>query len=138
MSQVFVDTWAWVALVDKRDQDHARAQSINQTLIDQEYEFVTTNAVFGEAVTMLRYRVSHAAAIKFRQILDQLVEGGLLTLIRATDVYEKNAWDIFEKYSDQDFSWVDCISFAVMKDLNLQEAFTHDHHFRTMGFVTHS
>jgi hypothetical protein len=138
MNQAFVDTWAWVALVDKKDGDHEKAKSANKKLLDQGYTFVTTNFVFSETVTSLRYRVSHAAAIKFRQMLNEMVEGSLVKLARITDAHEKEAWQIFEKYSDQDFSYVDCTSFALMKSLPLQEAFTNDHHFRILGFITHS
>jgi predicted nucleic acid-binding protein len=31
----------------------------------------------------------------------------------------------------------DCTSFVVMRQLNLMEAFTNDHHFAQMGFVVH-
>ncbi len=136
MHQAFVDTWAWVALVDKKDSDHERAKSANKKLLDQGYTFVTTNFVFSEAVTMLRYRVSHASAIKYRQMLNEMIDGGLVKLVRITEAHEKEAWHIFEKYSDQDFSYVDCTTFAVMKNLSLYEAFTNDHHFRIMGFIT--
>jgi len=135
--KTFIDTWAWVALADKNDSDHARARIVNQQLLDQERLFVTTNLVFGETVTTLRYAVSHAAAVKIRQMMNELVEGGLLSLIRVTEAHEEEAWRIFEKYGDQDFSWVDCTSFAVMKDSGFNDAFTKDHHFRIMGFITH-
>jgi len=36
---------------------------------------------------------------------------------------------------DQAFSYTDCTSFAVMRDLSLNDAFTADHHFATAGFV---
>jgi hypothetical protein len=137
MNQVFVDTWAWVALVDKKDSDHEKAKVANKKLLDQGYSFVTTNFVFSETVTILRYRVSHAAAIKYRQMLNEMVNGGLVKLTRITEAQEKEAWQIFEKYSDQDFSYVDCTSCAVMRSLSLQEVFTNDHHFRILGFFTH-
>jgi hypothetical protein len=67
-----------------------------------------------------------------------MVEGGLVKLVRINEAHEKEAWQIFEKFSGQDFSYVDCPSFALMKSLALQEAFTNDHHFRVWGFITHS
>ena len=42
MRQAFIDTWAWVALVDKKDSDHETAQSANKNLLAQKYTFVTT------------------------------------------------------------------------------------------------
>jgi predicted nucleic acid-binding protein len=47
---------------------------------------------------------------------------------------ESNAEEILEKYVDQDFSFVDAVSFAVMMEQGIKEAFTFDNHFVTMGF----
>lgn len=43
MQQVFVDTWAWYALSDRKDTDHGVAQAANVKLLDKGYSFVTTN-----------------------------------------------------------------------------------------------
>jgi predicted nucleic acid-binding protein len=51
-----------------------------------------------------------------------------------TESHETAAGEIFESYSDQDFSFTDCTSFAVMRALGLSEAFTGDKHFVTTGF----
>jgi len=37
--------------------------------------------------------------------------------------------------SDQDFSFTDCTSFALLSRLRIQEAFAFDHHFWAAGFV---
>ena len=39
------------------------------------------------------------------------------------------------KHIDQEFSFTDCTSFVVMKELRLREALATDHHFRIAGFV---
>lgn len=36
---------------------------------------------------------------------------------------------------DKDWSLTDCISFLVMKDFGLTDAFTADHHFEQAGFT---
>lgn len=137
MSQAFIDTWAWVALIDKKDSEHEKAKHASKKLLEQKYVFVTTNFVFAETVTILRYRVSHASAVKYRQMLNEMIESDLVRLIRIGEAHEKEAWAIFEKFVDQDFSYNDCTSFAVMRNLSLREAFTNDQHFRIMGFITH-
>jgi predicted nucleic acid-binding protein len=42
---------------------------------------------------------------------------------------------ILARYSDQDFSLTDAVSFAVMRQRRIEEAFTFDNHFSTAGFV---
>jgi uncharacterized protein len=38
------------------------------------------------------------------------------------------------KHLDQEFSFTDCTSFIVMKELRLQDALATDKHFRIAGF----
>jgi len=130
-----VDTWAWYALVDKRDSDHAIAEKTNQRLLDEGYIFVTTNYVLSETVTLMRYKLNHAVTVKFWHMIQLLVNSSLVELVRIDRLHEQKAWDIFEKYSDQKLSFVDCTSFAVMQELTLSHVFTGDYHFSVMGFI---
>lgn len=135
MKRIFVDTWAWYALADVNDADHQIAEKTNIRLLDDGDTFVTTNYLLAEAVTLIRYKMHHSAAILFWDTMQQLIDSGLVELVRVSEDHEAIAWAIFEKYTDQDFSFVDCTSFAVMQDSGLSEVFTSDHHFATMGFV---
>jgi hypothetical protein len=135
MSKVFIDTWAWYALADATDADHVWAQAVNDRLLNEGDIFLTTNFVLDEAITLIRYHLHHAAAVRFHQMVRQMAEGGLVEVVRITEEHEATAWTIFEKYSDQTFSYTDCTSFAVMRELNLIQVFTGDQHFTTAGFM---
>jgi hypothetical protein len=135
MSQVFVDTWAWYALADANDADHEVARLATEEIINRSATLLTTNFVVDEATTIIRYKLGHPAAVAFRQTIRQMVDDGLLTIVRVSEAYEDAAGDIFDQYGDQDFSFTDCTSFAVMRDLGLTEVFTGDQHFSTMGFT---
>ena len=128
MNGIFVDTSAWYALVDKDDADHRTAASF---LAANTTPLVTTNAVFSETVTLIRYRMSLETARIFGQ---KLKESTFVRMIALMPADEERAWDIFCKYRDQDFSFVDCTSFAVMQRMTLAAAFAFDRHFRVMKF----
>ena len=44
------------------------------------------------------------------------------------------ARDIFFRYLDKSYSFTECTSFVVMRELKLKDALTTDRHFRQMGF----
>lgn len=129
MKGIFVDTAAWYSLVDSDDADHAAAAAF---LAANPLPLVTTNFVFSEAVTLIRYRIGHKAAHSFGQ---KLKESSFVTVVVTTAADEDRAWEIFTKYRDQDFSFVDCTSFAVMERMKLATAFTFDRHFSVMKFA---
>ena len=45
------------------------------------------------------------------------------------------AKEILRLYADQDFSLADAVSFALMQQRNITEAFAFDRHFLTAGFM---
>jgi predicted nucleic acid-binding protein len=45
------------------------------------------------------------------------------------------AWEVFEAFDDKTWSFTDCVSYAVMKRLGINEAFALDDDFRQFGFV---
>jgi len=134
MNKIFVDTWAWYALTDAADTDHALAQPANEKWLDDGYTFITTNFVVDEAITLIRYNLHHQAAVQFWTMPLNLIDAGLVELVRIDETLESAAWEIFEKYDDQKFSFTDCTSFAVMRALDLSHAFTGDRHFEILGF----
>lgn len=59
----------------------------------------------------------------------------VVKIIRVNEIIEERAWNIFEKYSDKYFSFIDCTSFALMEIENINNVFTFDKHFVQYGFI---
>ena len=132
----FVDSWAFVALSSGRDQWHEAADAANRALHSAGGALVTTNVVVYEALTTLRNEAGHAAAVEFGRWVEASSQTGGVDVVWITPALHAAGWDIFERYDDKDFSFVDCLSFAVMRERGIQVAFTGDRHFRQMGFIT--
>ena len=128
MNGIFVDTGAWSALVDKDDSDHVAASTF---LAANAHPMITTNAVFSETITLIRYRIGHEAA---RICGRKLKESTFVRMVTVTPADEDRAWEIFTGYQDQDFSFADCTSFAVMQRMKLDTAFAFDRHFNVLKF----
>ena len=129
MNGIFVDTGAWYALVDSDDADHKAAAAF---LAANSTPLITTNFIFSETVTLIRYRVGHVAASSIGQ---KLQESRFVRIVAVTPADEERAWDIFNKFRDQDFSFVDCTSFAVMERMKLSTVFGFDRHFSVMKYA---
>jgi predicted nucleic acid-binding protein len=132
MQWVFVDTSAFIALLDPRDDCHVQAVHVEQSLSGRAARLITTNFVLDETYTGLRGKIQHSAILRFRDLVRQ---SRRLSVIRITEALEDQAWKIFARYGDKDFSFTDCTSFAVMQQLGITTAFAFDEHFEQFGFT---
>ncbi len=65
---------------------------------------------------------------------DWLLNSRRVRLIRADVDLWSETWRLFKRFDDGEFSFVDCLSFAVMRRERLVDAFTFDRHFEQIGF----
>jgi len=129
--RLFVDTSAWLALNNKNDQYHDEAVSKITKVRQQKIQLVTSEYVFDESITIIRYRISHRASVAFG---DALISSNVASIEDITNEERLKAWVLFKKYRDKDLSFTDCTSFALMVKLKLQKAFSFDNHFKQVGF----
>ncbi len=129
--KVFVDSGAWIALSDARDKVHAAAKGQFRLLVEERASLVTTNLVIAEVYSIIRRTGGYDPAMRFLRSTRESVR---LKVIFPERSLEDQAGEILRKYKDQDFSLVDAVSFAVMQDLEIEEAFAFDRHFTIAGF----
>ena len=92
---------------------------------------VTTDYVIDETLTTIRFRMGLDASEKWWHQIDRSSR----LRLEAIDVSRaERARCLFFRYGDKDFSFTDCTSFVLMKELRLRKALTLDHHFQQMGF----
>jgi uncharacterized protein len=127
---VFVDTSAWLAVIDSSDAHHAEAARIYKRLLDNQVILVVTILVVAETQIWLRRRLGAEVASSF---LNNINESPRIEIVFPDDALEKKAKSILRQYSDQDFSLTDALSFAWMKAAGLSDVFAYDQHFVTAG-----
>ena len=123
MNAIFVDTSAFVALADKRDRQHARAKRFCRLLARTRRPLVTSTYVADEVITLVRMRIGHAVAV---EVGNAILGSKWCRMLDIDEEMRASAWTLFTRYKDQEFSLTDCTSFAIMKALGLDEAFTFD------------
>ena len=131
MKGLFVDTAGWMACADEADPAHARARAARDAALEAGQPLITTDFIVDETLTLIRLRLNLASAAAWWRQIDG---SSRLRWERIdSDRFEK-ARELFFQYRDKNFSFTDCTSFAVMREIRLTHALTTDRHFRQMGF----
>ena len=94
--------------------------------------FVTTNLVVSETYTFSRNEIGFATAWDF---LERTGQTPRLDIVMSDPVLEAQARRLLVKYHDHDFSYADAVSFAVLRQLGIKDAFAFDRHFEVAGFT---
>jgi predicted nucleic acid-binding protein len=132
-AEVFVDTSAWYPLLLRAHPDHARLAAQLRALIKRGRRVVTTNLVVAETHALTMRRIGSAPALAFVQTVTE-PPNVVVHSSAEVEAMAVRAW--LERYRDQDFSFTDAVSFAVMTERRIDEALTLDHHFAVAGFRT--
>lgn len=134
-STVLIDTGAFIALADSSDQLHANAKRIAAD-IEKTTSLVTTPFILMETSLYLHRRISREVS---RRFWSSLISGDAHVEIVACDPLDlERASQISHQYADQDFSFVDCTSFAIMERLKISRAFSFDQDFLVFRLPTGS
>jgi predicted nucleic acid-binding protein len=120
-----MDTSAHYAIADAGDRDHSAAVDFLNTAADERRAFVTSNFIVAETYGLILIRLGRGKAIDYVGFL----RSGSTAIKRITPEDEERAWEILAQYDDQDFSYVDATSFALMERLGILEVFAFDKHF---------
>lgn len=132
---VFVDTSGWIAIMVEKDRNHGKAKEYFEALLSEGAALLTSNYVLSETYTRLRYDVGHREAVRFHGIVERAKDEKKLRVVYVDEEIEKEAWEIFERYSDQLFSFVDCTSFVICRKNRVSEVFAFDEDFIIAGFI---
>ena len=130
-ARVFVDTSAYFALTDRRDNNHALAEATARRFTQEGAELYTTNFIMAETHALLLNRIGRDIAA---QVLERLYASET-RILRATESDERRAREIIAQHRDKDYSFADAISFVVMQRPHLQHVWTYDQHFSQFGFA---
>jgi len=134
---VFVDTWAWLALSNRKDVHHELARKSYEEIKTAGYRLVTSDYVLDEVITALFRNVIFGSAVQFIESLFDAIERNQIKLERITEARFETAWSLRKKYQDKpDISFTDLTSFVLMQELVINTVFTGDAHFErvNLGF----
>lgn len=130
--RVFLDTSAWVAAANPRDQHHGSAARYYRAALADGQPFLTTNLVVAETHVMLCRRIGDQFAL---DLLDRLRSDPSHEIVWSAPDLEREAVDRWLRPRlGQRISLADAVSFEVMRREGIRTAFTFDGDFRAVGF----
>ncbi len=132
MIKVFVDTAAWIALINVDDAFHQQAKRVRINLQQQKLKLVTTDFVLLEVADALALPKIRFQTIRFINRLKNLE--GLQILPISQSLFDAG-WELYSQRLDKDWGLTDCISFVIMQREGITLAFTCDRHFEQAGFT---
>lgn len=130
--RVFLDTGGLIALIIKEEENHLLAFKVFGELDEAGYELFTTDYVLAELVNWLCCRRGYRVTEIF-EFLHNLYISDLNVIEVGRDRFG-DALILMHKFREHFFSLTDCVSFVVMKELKIKDAFATDKHFAIAGF----
>lgn len=127
---IFVDTSAFLAVLDKNDINHALALRCWKNLLQEVYSLYANNYVIVESIAIIQKRLGLQAV--------QTLQTEVLPFIQIDWIDENQHIVVVETVlatNRRKVSFVDCSAFQTMRHLGLDTVFTFDPHFTEQGFT---
>jgi predicted nucleic acid-binding protein len=128
---VFLDTSALLAVLDADDRVHAKARRVWADLLGRGGGIISTSYVLVETFALAQHRLGIEAV--------RCLAEDILPIVRIHWVGEaehRAGVTALLTAGRRELSLVDCVSFVVMRQLNLKKAFAFDRDFAAQGFET--
>lgn len=129
---IFVDTSAIYALADSADPKHVEARRLLSTLVEKAEILVTHNYVLVESIALIQNRLGVNVALKTAMSADAFEVEWV-----DRSLHEEAVRDL-ARSRKRGISFVDQISFLLMRGRYIETAFAFDRDFVRAGFRQYS
>jgi uncharacterized protein len=128
--KLFVDTWGWVAVADRRDGGHEAATEIFRQA-RRSGGAITSNFILDETFTHLFKRRPFEEAWNFTTTV---VQSPFIDIQEVTGSRFSRAIELRKQFSDKPrISFTDLSTMAIMVELGITDILTADRHFTDVG-----
>lgn len=128
--KLFVDTWGWIAVADRRDPGHKAATEIFWEA-RRSGGAITSNFILDETFTHLFKRRPFEEAWHFTTTV---VQSPFIDIREVTGSRFSRAIELRKQFSDKPrISFTDLSTMAIMTELGITDILTADRHFSHVG-----
>lgn len=128
----YVDTSALIALAVSSDKNHGRALTFLRTALSDGTRFVLGRPALIEYIDGVTKRIGKSDAIEQLRALEA---SAVMRIEPDVPDDHRVARTLFLRYDDHPIDLTDCLSFAIIGRLGLDQAFTFDRDFATHGLT---
>jgi predicted nucleic acid-binding protein len=132
VSEIFADTFYWIALANPTDASHLAAKAFDLT--NPDLRLVTTDEVLIEFLNYFADAGERKRAIVVR-MFEEAMRHSRVEILPQTRHSLLRGLDLYAARNDKSFSLTDCVSMMAMRERNITDVLTHDRHFAQEGFV---
>ena len=127
---IFIDTAAFLAVLNANDQFHQSAKNTWGEILASNISLFSSNYVILETTALLQHRFGIEAVRLFESDILPVVE-----IIWVDEAIHQQGMSALLAANRRNLSLVDCTSFEIMRQIRTDKAFTFDPHFREQGFT---
>lgn len=132
--KLFIDTWGWLELRDRRSHRYQEIRNFYVNFQQQSGIAYTTDYVLDETITRLFSRLPFKAATESLDLIQRTIASGFLRVEWITEERFNRAIEFRIKYKDKPrISFTDLTSMVVMTELGITDVLTEDDHFIQVG-----
>ena len=139
---MFIDTSGWANLYIPSETYHPLTAKIFQESRQKQQQLFTSSYIVSELVALLDSPLRTSRNRLF-SIINSIKTAPFVHVIHITPEIDNAAWELCQKRPDKPWSLVDCSSFIIMQQLNIQTALTTvgnasplvNRHFEQAGFT---
>jgi predicted nucleic acid-binding protein len=131
--RVFIDTSAWINLMNSNERHHTAAVKFHKSLAPMTLR-ITTWGIVSETFTWIRYHIGYPEASRWLTLKDSLEDQGFLQVVYPDHLMEIGVRKVISRFHDQQLSYVDAFSLAIIQSrLDIDAIFAFDHHMSLAG-----
>jgi predicted nucleic acid-binding protein len=130
VTSFLIDSSALLALIDASDLYYLA--TVNFIRANTTATFYLPDTIFSETMVLTKARLGIKPAI---DLGERLMASSRFQIVYLTHEDRQLTWEIFRRYTDKEWSYVDCSVLALARRLQVFKVFTFDHHFNQMAEI---
>lgn len=128
MEAAFIDSSAFFVWGDQSSEEGAE---IERLIVRNHPPLVTTNFILAELLSLVTKRIGKKKGL---ELGEKIISSSVVQLVYLDEKTQVEAWQLYKKYKDKDFDFIDATSFIFCRKQGIREVLTLDRHFSQMGF----